>query len=241
MKFYSSLTLAFILQGTGASVIEPESEEKSSIRRAKILQNTLDSTEAVDMAPAVTTTRRLNQGNTDDFTWTPTITSSPTWSDDYYDVDDDDDDDNFWPTMSPTSNNCPEENTPATFSSTENDYFFNERESTWAEHAACARQWGGKLSSIDNFKEQRFIKNQLKNQIAAITGRDLRVFIGGKKLDSNWMWADGADMAYSNWATGEPQVHAKKVRVEMDFTTSAEDGKWMAVKSIELRMGIYRK
>eukprot|EP00588_Corethron_pennatum_P000082 CAMPEP_0194297068 /NCGR_PEP_ID=MMETSP0169-20130528/57855_1 /TAXON_ID=218684 /ORGANISM="Corethron pennatum, Strain L29A3" /LENGTH=143 /DNA_ID=CAMNT_0039046751 /DNA_START=18 /DNA_END=449 /DNA_ORIENTATION=+ len=143
--------------------------------------------------------------------------------------------------MSPTSNNCPEENTPATFSSNENDYFFNERESTWAEHAACARRWGGKLSSIDNFKEQRFIKNQLKNQIAAITGRDLRVFIGGKKLGSNWMGADGADMNYSNWATGEPQVHAKKVRVEMDFTSSGEDGKWMAVKASESRMGIYRK
>jgi len=254
MKCYASLILAFILRGTGASVVTPESEKKSSIRRAKILQNTLDSTEAADMTPTMAAPRNLQEWNTDDdFTYHPTLTGSPTWSnedDDFFDDDfeydtayfygsDDngEDDDNYWPTMSPTDSFCPEPDTPATFSLNGNKYFFNERDITWSEHAACARQWGGKLSSIDTTREQKFIKNR----ITAIIDRDLRVFIGGKKVGRNWMWSDKADMQFSNWAAGEPLVHAKKVRIEMDFTTDEGAGRWMAVKGGEWRTGLYKK
>jgi len=288
MKVYSSLTLAFILRGTGASAVEPESEQVSSLRKAKILQNT----ESVGRPVKRTLDEDDEDFDADDdfFTYHPTMTSSPTWDfdddfdDDFHDddfddddadtntfqslaVDDDDDwddddddddfnfadddndayyeddydyadDDNYWPTMSPTESFCPEPDTPATFSLNGHDYYLNDREVTWGEHQVCARQWGGKLSSIGSAQEQRVIEKKITAQVG---DTHTRVYIGAQKVNDAWEWADGTAMTYVNWATDEPRVHKKKLRAEMDIGDNEEVGKWMAVKAGEWRMGIYKK
>eukprot|EP00588_Corethron_pennatum_P011773 CAMPEP_0194264842 /NCGR_PEP_ID=MMETSP0169-20130528/191_1 /TAXON_ID=218684 /ORGANISM="Corethron pennatum, Strain L29A3" /LENGTH=201 /DNA_ID=CAMNT_0039005139 /DNA_START=352 /DNA_END=957 /DNA_ORIENTATION=+ len=159
--------------------------------------------------------------------------------DTYYNQDDYWDNNNFWPTMSPTVSICPEADTPATFSFDGHAYYFNEREVTWGEHQACARQWEGSLSSIESEPEQQAIQNQIAAQLG--DSMRTRVYIGQQKVNDAWKWADGTAVAYVNWATDEPMVNAQKKRVEMNFAANQEIGKWIAVKGSEWRMGIYKK
>ena len=53
------------------------------------------------------------------------------------------------------------------------------------------------LASIANKEEDIFIKSLL--------GGTQNVWVGAKKLnDGGWMWLDGTEFSYKNWAPGEP-------------------------------------
>eukprot|EP00588_Corethron_pennatum_P006989 CAMPEP_0194289036 /NCGR_PEP_ID=MMETSP0169-20130528/38201_1 /TAXON_ID=218684 /ORGANISM="Corethron pennatum, Strain L29A3" /LENGTH=144 /DNA_ID=CAMNT_0039036213 /DNA_START=117 /DNA_END=551 /DNA_ORIENTATION=+ len=101
MKVYFSLSLLLILRGTGASAVEPEFEQKSFLRKAKIHQNT-DSTESTGLHVKRTVTEKYENNYTqdwqqlihleddiytdddynyhnDDTTKSPTMSSSPTY------------------------------------------------------------------------------------------------------------------------------------------------------------------
>ena len=53
------------------------------------------------------------------------------------------------------------------------------------------------LASIENEKENIFID--------ALLGGAANVWVGAKKLqDGTWIWLDGTEFSYKNWAPGEP-------------------------------------
>ena len=52
------------------------------------------------------------------------------------------------------------------------------------------------LVSIANKEEEIFIHSLLEDK--------RRVWLGGRMIDDSWIWMDGTDFSYENWAPGEP-------------------------------------
>ena len=60
------------------------------------------------------------------------------------------------------------------------------------------------LASIENEEENIFID--------ALLGGSANVWVGAKRLlDGTWIWLDGKEFSYKNWAPKEPNNHQKKV------------------------------
>ena len=58
------------------------------------------------------------------------------------------------------------------------------------------------MASIENEKENIFID--------ALLGGAANVWVGAKKLqDGTWIWLDGTEFSYKNWAPGEPNNNKK--------------------------------
>ena len=58
------------------------------------------------------------------------------------------------------------------------------------------------LASIENEEENIFID--------ALLGGSANVWVGAKRLlDGTWIWLDGKEFSYKNWAPKEPNNHQK--------------------------------
>ncbi|MBQ9950342.1 MAG: NPCBM/NEW2 domain-containing protein [Clostridia bacterium] len=69
----------------------------------------------------------------------------------------------------------------------------------WTDAENYCHSLGGYLTTITSKKEQDFIYNYLLNSAA-----EKNYFLGGKKVNENWTWANGETWSYSNWCPREP-------------------------------------
>ena len=78
------------------------------------------------------------------------------------------------------------------------------------------------LASIANKDEEIFL-----NSLLGGTGN---VWVGGKRLqDGTWIWIDGTEFSYTNWAPGQPDsntnggIEAKEDSIMINWRSN---GKW---------------
>jgi len=96
------------------------------------------------------------------------------------------------------------------------EYYVNGDVLTWNEHNACARAWGGNLTSVHSEGERSFLAMLISHDVDGGV-----IFIGGMRrsgaLDSDgsaraWEWSDGTSWGYTNWTAGEPDSRYGGVR-----------------------------
>ena len=87
---------------------------------------------------------------------------------------------------------------------------------SWAHASAYAQTQGGTLASVTSSGENAAILNMLTSSGAG------SVWIGGSYNGSQYVWADGESMTYTNWGTSQPD-HAASAENYMEM---ASDGKW---------------
>jgi putative hemolysin len=69
---------------------------------------------------------------------------------------------------------------------------------TWTEAKAYCETLGGHLATVTSAGEQAAVYN-------LVSGGDKNVYwIGGYRLNSDWLWVTGEQWEYTNWAPGEP-------------------------------------
>ncbi|MDH3591075.1 MAG: hypothetical protein OER88_04315 [Planctomycetota bacterium] len=70
---------------------------------------------------------------------------------------------------------------------------------SWDEAAAVAKRTGGVLACIGGAEENEFVVN-----LAQRHGRTAWIGLSDAERESNWVWASGENVAYTNWDPGEP-------------------------------------
>ena len=87
-----------------------------------------------------------------------------------------------------------------------------------ANHFCADQGFKGSLASIKSQETQDFIKT-----LFLVKKETSKFWIGGHKVNEDWLWTDGTSMIYENWNTNEPNningiEHYTRLR--------AEDGRW---------------
>lgn len=85
----------------------------------------------------------------------------------------------------------------------------------WQAAQNRCKQQGGQLVVIHDEATLGFIKSLTK----------LRVWLGAtdEKVDGKWVWSDGKDMTFTNWAEGEPNNREGKDQ----YLRTDPEGKWV--------------
>lgn len=71
---------------------------------------------------------------------------------------------------------------------------------TWEKAQAIAKQYGGHLVQIESSEESDFLGTLLKSVPTQYCWIGTRLTAQG----NSWQWADGTDIGFTNWASGEP-------------------------------------
>ena len=65
---------------------------------------------------------------------------------------------------------------------------------TWSEANEKCKSLGGSLASVHDEETNNFFVSKM----STVT------YVGGHKMNGNWVWADGSSWSYSNWYPGKP-------------------------------------
>ena len=73
--------------------------------------------------------------------------------------------------------------------------------------------------------------------ILSILEETTNVWVGGRRLsDDSWIWLDGTEFSYTNWATGEPNNKDDRGDWGEDaivINDAGKDGKWNDLTKID--------
>jgi len=72
-----------------------------------------------------------------------------------------------------------------------------EKKCSWHEAEALCEKTGGRLASIKSKEEDEFLRKLRAGKCLWFGGSD-------EAKEGDWRWRDGTEMAYQNWADGEP-------------------------------------
>ncbi|CAH1267173.1 HGF [Branchiostoma lanceolatum] len=72
---------------------------------------------------------------------------------------------------------------------------------SWNTAKSKCERLGANLASVKDQGENNFIKDLI---VGAPKGRVPYVWLGLHKVGKKWMWTDGSQVTYTNWAPGEP-------------------------------------
>ena len=96
------------------------------------------------------------------------------------------------------------------------------------EAAKICRKQKSSLSSIHSIQEQTFISEYVKRQEPG-----KKVWVGGKRVQSDWKWDDGSSFGYTNWYGNEPDseedcmyLHYSKTYQWQDANCGVEGKRW---------------
>ncbi|XP_039460668.1 L-rhamnose-binding lectin CSL1-like isoform X3 [Oreochromis aureus] len=79
-------------------------------------------------------------------------------------------------------------------------FIFNSSQKNWTDAESSCETLGGHLASFHNTAEYTFIR-ELTHTAA---GSYKEAWVGGRKNETVWMWSDGSQFDFINWASGEP-------------------------------------
>jgi len=125
------------------------------------------------------------------------------------------------------------------------EYYVNGDVLTWDEHHACARAWGGNLTSVHSAAEGEYLARLISHD----TGGGV-LFLGGRRrsraLDFDdsgraWEWSDGTAWRYTNWTAGEPDSRYGGVRRSDRVAAVAGTALWIDRPGNEPAAAIYKR
>ncbi len=97
---------------------------------------------------------------------------------------------------------------PVTWADNGHTYMLTSRSGSWSQAEAEAMSLGGSLVSINSAQEQAFLNATfLVDTLAARPvwiGMIRSVLPNGSPSNAPFIWADGSDVTYTNWQSGEP-------------------------------------
>ncbi|MEI6411991.1 MAG: GEVED domain-containing protein, partial [Bacteroidota bacterium] len=99
-------------------------------------------------------------------------------------------------------------------------YYISKQKNTPAESALACAERQGYLVSIGDKTENRFLTNEL-------AGQSILIGLSDKIQESNFIWADGQNTGFSNWAANNPVTGANAQ--SRDFVRLGADGRWLNV------------
>ncbi|CAI5648879.1 unnamed protein product [Oreochromis niloticus] len=79
-------------------------------------------------------------------------------------------------------------------------FIFNSSQKIWTDAESSCETLGGHLASFHSTAEYTFIRG-LTHTAA---GSYKEAWVGGRKNETVWMWSDGSQFDFINWASGEP-------------------------------------
>ena len=97
---------------------------------------------------------------------------------------------------------------------------------TWNDANSEAEKRGGYLATISDADEQRFIENLINEN-----GDRNHYWLGGYRNSTNeWVWVDGTQFNYTNWASGRPDNFGgredKLIIARTQSPIGARPGQW---------------
>eukprot|EP00588_Corethron_pennatum_P010400 CAMPEP_0194267026 /NCGR_PEP_ID=MMETSP0169-20130528/1713_1 /TAXON_ID=218684 /ORGANISM="Corethron pennatum, Strain L29A3" /LENGTH=279 /DNA_ID=CAMNT_0039007823 /DNA_START=230 /DNA_END=1069 /DNA_ORIENTATION=- len=125
------------------------------------------------------------------------------------------------------------------------EYYINGDVLTWNEHNACARAWGGNLTSVHSEGERSFLAMLISHDVDGGV-----IFIGGMRrsgaLDFDggaraWEWSDGTSWGYTNWTAGEPDSRYGGVRRSDRVAAAVGSALWIDRPGNERAAAIYKR
>jgi len=98
-------------------------------------------------------------------------------------------------------------------------YYRLTRPMNWTQAEAQAVAWGGHLVTVNNRKEERWLREQFGTQEPFWLGfNDLAV-------EGNWKWTSGEPVTYTNWASGQPDDYKEiEDAAHMNWSGAGQDG-----------------
>ncbi len=90
---------------------------------------------------------------------------------------------------------------------------------TWYEAAYFCEREGGHLATIEDEDENDFVESLMKGDHLWIGATD-------RVKEGTWRWVTGKKMAYSNWASGEPNNVSGIHESEENYAHMCADGTW---------------
>uniref|UniRef100_A0AAY3ZYS4 C-type lectin domain-containing protein n=1 Tax=Denticeps clupeoides TaxID=299321 RepID=A0AAY3ZYS4_9TELE len=93
-------------------------------------------------------------------------------------------------------------------------YFVNETK-TWTDAQLYCRDHYTDLATVDGVQDE-------KPLVGAVTGGYSQAWIGLHEVQSSWLWSDGSDSNYTNWAAGKPQLSVQQKLCGAVYTQSGE-------------------
>eukprot|EP00588_Corethron_pennatum_P012133 CAMPEP_0194278164 /NCGR_PEP_ID=MMETSP0169-20130528/10293_1 /TAXON_ID=218684 /ORGANISM="Corethron pennatum, Strain L29A3" /LENGTH=234 /DNA_ID=CAMNT_0039022295 /DNA_START=222 /DNA_END=922 /DNA_ORIENTATION=+ len=125
------------------------------------------------------------------------------------------------------------------------EYYVNGDVLTWDEHHACARAWGGNLTSVHSAAEREYLARLISHGAGGGV-----LFLGGRRrsgaLDRDpsgraWEWSDGTAWNYTDWTAGEPDSRYGGVRRSGRVAAVVGAALWIDRPGNEPAAAVYRR
>uniref|UniRef100_I3KC15 C-type lectin domain-containing protein n=1 Tax=Oreochromis niloticus TaxID=8128 RepID=I3KC15_ORENI len=100
-------------------------------------------------------------------------------------------------------------------------FIFDSSQKNWTDAESSCETLGGHLASFHSTAEYTFIRGL----IYTAAGSYKEAWVGGRKNVSEtvWMWSDGSQFNFINWASGEPNNSGGNNCIQINYGDNVND------------------